>query len=84
MLIAQRQVRDMSGPSRRVLEVFSNWFRQKRPFFGKSGGLVDENPQSEFVAAGVNGDVDTVTSLIEYIIGRIVVVGQIIPPPLMS
>jgi hypothetical protein len=74
MLLAQKQVRDMAGPSRRVWEVFSNWFRQSKPFFGRSGGLVDENPQSEFVAAGVTGDVDALTSFTEQVIGRAVAV----------
>jgi hypothetical protein len=35
---------------------------------------VDENPQSEFVAAGVTGDVDALTSFTEQVIGRAVAV----------
>jgi hypothetical protein len=76
MLLAQKQVRDMAGPSRRVWEVFSSWFRQKRPFFGRSGGLVDDNAQSEFVAAGVTGDVDVLTSFTEQVIGSAVAVSD--------
>jgi hypothetical protein len=76
MLLAQKQVRNIAGPSGRVWEEFSNWFRQKRPFFGLSGGLVDENAQSEFVAAGVTGDADVLTRFIEQVIGYTVAVGN--------
>jgi hypothetical protein len=48
----------------------------KMPLFGKSGGLVDDNPQSEFVAAGVTGDIDMLTSFAEQLIGRAVAVSQ--------
>jgi hypothetical protein len=66
----------MAGLNRRVWETFSNWFRQKKPFVGRSGGLVVENPRSDFVATGVTGDVDMLTSFVEQLIGRAVAVSQ--------
>ncbi|OAL07678.1 hypothetical protein IQ06DRAFT_264843 [Phaeosphaeriaceae sp. SRC1lsM3a] len=70
MLLAQKQVRDIPGPNRRVWEVFSSWFRQKKPLYGKSGDLVTSNMQSEFVAAGSMGDNDLLTRFTEHLIGR--------------
>lgn len=76
MLLAQKQVRDIPGPNRRVWEVFSSWFRQKKPLYGKSGDLVTSNMQSEFVAAGSMGDNDLLTRFTEHLIGRAVAVSS--------
>ncbi|KAF2028004.1 hypothetical protein EK21DRAFT_70716, partial [Setomelanomma holmii] len=67
MLIAEKQIQDMGGPSRRVWEVFSSWFRQTKSFFGRSAKLVDDHNESEFVAIG---NQDVLTGFTEYLIGR--------------
>ena len=75
MLLTQKHVQAVAAPRRRVWEAFSSWFRQNRPFFGRSRDLVDDYPQSDFVAVGVMGDQDVLTRSIEQSMGRVVAVG---------
>jgi hypothetical protein len=75
MLLAQKNVQIVAAPRRRVWEAYSGWFRQNRPFFGQSGGLVDDYPENDFATIGATGDQDVLTRSIEQMIGRALAVG---------
>ena len=74
MLLAQKQVQELSPPKSRVWDVFRNWFLIKRPFIGHSKGLLDNKNEGDFVSVGAVGEHDLLTRLVEHVTARIVAV----------
>jgi hypothetical protein len=61
MLVVQSQVQQLSAPKKRVWNVFSNWFRQAKPFVGHSRQLLRKKNEGDFVAVGMVGEHDVLT-----------------------
>ncbi|KAF2124044.1 hypothetical protein P153DRAFT_391077 [Dothidotthia symphoricarpi CBS 119687] len=72
MLVVQSQVQQIAAPKTRVWNVFTNWFRQAKPFVGHSRHLLRKKTKEDFVAIGAVGDHDVLTRVVEYLTGRIV------------
>lgn len=76
MLIAQKQVTELSSPKPRVWSVYSNWFRSKKPFIGVCGEMVENRNEGDFVAVGAVGEHDFLTHLVERVTSTFVAFRQ--------
>lgn len=68
----QSQLQQLRAPEDRVWEVYSNWFRQAKPFVGHSRELLKDD--ADFVTLAASGQHDVITRFVVYLIGLINVV----------
>ena len=67
-LLLRSQMLRLSRPNDRVLDVFSNWFNQMKPFSGVASRLLEET--SDLVALGIPEEQDRLSRIIRDVGGR--------------